>query len=357
MRIAINGLACSRSMTGIGRSTLHTLRALLRADTANEYLLFLPGDRAEATGLDAPNLTLVETGVCLSQPLKSVFFEEFAMPMRLRGARIDLYYAPSYLLPAFPGAAAEAICVHDLAWRLFPATKSATFRAYMNLRLPAALRRARRIVCVSQATAEELSRQYPATDASRVRVVHNGVDPEVFSPDGAPPADPPFVAVVGNQDPRKNLDTLLDAFPVFRTRLRQHRLVLVGPGSPPAPRPPAVDFLGYLEEEALAELYRRACMVVQPSLYEGFGLPVLEAMACGTPVACADIPVFHEVAGDAACYFDPTDTASIAAAMEGVATDIAPREERVRRGLERARTLTWDETARKLLAVFREATA
>ncbi|MGH7163644.1 MAG: glycosyltransferase family 4 protein [Planctomycetota bacterium] len=358
MRIAINGLACCRTMTGIGRTTLNTLRALLRLDGEDEFLLFLPKDAPRELGLSAENLRVVRTGVSLAEPIRSVLFEEFTLPRLLRGAHVDLYFAPSYLLPAFPGARAEVICVHDLAWRLYPRSKSAAFKAYMNTRLPAALKRARRIVCVSRATARDLQAHYPLADGGRLRVVHNGVDLDVFHPDPSEPeGDQPFIAVVGNQDPRKNVGALLDAFPIFRARLRPHRLVLVGPGVPPPTRTRAVDFVGYLEENELATLYRRAHMVVQPSLYEGFGLPVLEAMACGTPVACADIPVFHEVAEECGQYFDPRNAASIADAMEELAGDDALREERARRGIERARGLSWDETARKLLAVFREAVA
>ncbi|MHC5052062.1 MAG: glycosyltransferase family 4 protein [Planctomycetota bacterium] len=139
--------------------------------------------------------------------------------------------------------------------------------------------------------------------------------------------------------------------------MRAFRLVMVGPGSPPAQRPPAVDVLGYLEEEQLASLYRSALMVVQPSLYEGFGLPVLEAMACGTPVACADIAVFHEVAGDCARYFDPHKPGSIAQTMEEVARNDDLRADLCRRGVARAAGFSWDRTAEKLLAVFKEAAA
>jgi glycosyltransferase involved in cell wall biosynthesis len=354
VRIAVNGLAITRTMTGIGRTTLQTLRALLERDHANEYFLFLPLDAPEDPCLEAPNLELIQTGVSLTQPLKSLLFGEFALPLRLKGARIDLYYAPSFLLPAFPGAEAEVICIHDLAWRLFPETKSALFRAYMNVRLPAALRRSARIVCVSEATAADLRTEYGATVGDRVRVVPNGVRLDLFHPGERPPA-PSFITVVGNQDPRKNVATLLEAFPIFRARMRPCRLVMVGPGGPPQPRQPAVDFLGYLSDEELAALYRRSLMVVQPSLYEGFGLPVLEAMACGTPVACADIPVFREVAGDCARYFDPKDKGSIAATMEELARDDALREEMGARGAGRAQGFPWEETARRLAAVFAEA--
>ena len=356
MRIAINGLACSHSMTGIGRTTVQSLKEMLKQNRHDEFFLFLPKDTPEDLGLQAENLTLVPTDVSLTQPLKSLFFEEFQMPRRLRGARIDLYYAPSFLLPAFPGADAEVICVHDLAWRLFPQTKSTLFRTYMNTRLPAALKRAGRIVCVSEATSEDLVLLYPKTDTSKVRVIHNGVDLEVFHPaEDGETVEQPFVAVVGNQDPRKNFDTLLEAFPRFRARLRPYRLVMVGPGKPPDAKPPAVDMVGYLQDEALASLYRRASIVVQPSLYEGFGLPILEAMACGTAVTCADIRVFREIAGDAAHYFDPRDAGSIARAMEGLALDEEARWRLAKAGLKRVRKYTWAATADKLLRVFREA--
>ena len=121
MRIAINGLALTRTMTGIGRTTLHTLKAMLKRNRDDEFFLFLPTDAPDDLGLAAENLELVHTDVSLSQPIRSMLFEEFQLPLKLRGAKIDLYYAPSFLLPAFPGARTEVICVHDLAWRLLPA--------------------------------------------------------------------------------------------------------------------------------------------------------------------------------------------------------------------------------------------
>jgi len=355
VRIAVNGLALTREMTGIGRTTLQSLRAMLAIDSENEYLLFLPDDAPDDLGLDAPNLTLVETEVSLAQSFKSIWFGEFELPRRLRGARIDLYYSPSYLLPVYAGAKAEVICVHDLAWRFYPRSKSMRFRAYMNARLPAALKRADRIVCVSQATANDVQAEYGDDLAGRIRVVHNGVDLDTFcpSPDGSEEGAP-YIAVVGNQDPRKNIATLLEAFPSFRARLRACRLVMVGPGRPPAPPPAAVDCLGYLQDHELVSLYRGALIVVQPSLYEGFGLPVLEAMACGAPVACADIPVFREIAGDCARFFNPRDAVAIADSMAELAQDGIAREALSARGVERAQRFGWDRSARGLLTAFAE---
>jgi len=358
VRIAINGLTLMRAMTGIGRTTLHTLRAMLKRNTEDEFLLVLPSDAPKDLGLDAPNLERFATDVSLTQAFKSTFFEEFRLPLKLRGARIDLYYAPSFLLPAFPGARAEVICIHDLAWRVLPRTKSLRFRTYMNGRVPSAIKRAERIVCVSEATKKDLLEHYPRAREERVRVVHNGVNLDVFKPDGTQAEiDTPYLAVVGNQDPRKNIDTLLEAFPLFRARMRACRLVVVGPGHEESRRPAAVDVVGYLEEEELASLYRGALMVVQPSLYEGFGLPVLEAMACGTPVACADIAVFREVAGDCASFFDPRKPGSIASVMDELARDDALRARLKKAGRKRAAAFSWDRTAERLLEVFQEAAA
>jgi glycosyltransferase involved in cell wall biosynthesis len=360
MRIAFNGLALSPAMTGIGRTTLQTLHAMVAMNKNDEFFVFLPHDAPDDLALDAENITAIRTEVSLDQPIKSLLFEGFELPRRLKGARIDLYYSPSYLLPFFRGAESEVICVHDLAWRIFPRSKSLRFRSYMNARLPSALRRANRIVSVSVATADDLTREYGDGLADRIRIVHNGVDLDVFSPGGNPGrrfSEEPFLAVVGNQDPRKNLGTLLDALPAFRARIRPCRLVMVGPGATPRPSPPAVDFVGYLDDVDLVDLYRASMMVVQPSLYEGFGLPVLEAMACGTPVACADIPVFREIAGDCARFFNPRDAASIADTMAELASDEVGRADLARRGRVRAEQFSWAKSATKLQQVFTEATS
>ena len=358
MRIAVNGLAITRRMTGIGRVTLQSMRALLALDRENEYLLLLPFDAPDDLDLAADNLETFRSQASVSRPLKSVWFEEMELPRKLKGARIDLYYTPSYLLPAARCADAEVVCVHDLAWRIHPSSKSLRFRTWMNARLPAALKRASRIACVSQATATDLYREYGEDLRARVRVVHNGVDLSVFRPaESFATERDDYIAVVGNQDPRKNIATLLEAYPAFRARMRPCRLIMAGPGRPPRPTPPSVDFVGYLSDDELVALYRGSLLVVQPSLYEGFGLPVLEAMACGAPVACADIPVFREVAGDCASYFDPRDADSIAEVMTGLASDDVTRREMAERGVARAREFSWERSAKRLLSVFEEAVA
>ena len=352
MRIAINGLTLTSRRTGIGRVTLHTLRALLASDTDDEFVVLLPSDAAPDLGLEAPNLEAIGTGVSLSEPLKSTVFEETGIPNLLRDRGIDLYYAPSFLLPLWPAAEREVICVHDLAWRRHPDSKSLQFRTYMNLRLPAALRRASRVVCVSEATRRDLLGESWPLDAAKLRVVHNGVDHARFD-HSREPVDPPYAAVVGNMDQRKNLRFLLAAIEKLRERHPRFRLKVVGPGTPPV-QAEGVDFLGYRDDADLAAIYAGARFVAQPSVYEGFGLPVLEAMAAGAPVACSDIPVFREVAGDAARYFPPDDRAAAVALMDALLTDDALCAELSRQGRERAQRFSWTRTANDLKSVFDE---
>jgi len=353
MRIAVNGLTLTPQRTGIGRVTLQTLRALLVDDRDDEYVLLLPKDAPPDLGLDAPNLETIDTGVSLSEPLKSTVFEETGIPGLLRDRRIDLYYAPSFLLPLWPAAEREVICVHDLAWRRFPETKSLQFRTYMNLRLPAALQRAARVVCVSEATRTELLGEAWSIDAAKLKVVHNGIDPSTFA--GVhEPRDPPCAAVVGNMDQRKNLRFLFGAIEHVRERHPRFELKVVGPGQPPPGAGDGIEFLGYCDDAELARVYAGARFVIQPSRYEGFGLPVLEAMAAGAPVACSDLPVFHEVAGPAAHYFDPENQASAVAAMELLLDDDALCATLSQQGRERAARFSWSDSARRLRDVFAE---
>ncbi|MHC4449402.1 MAG: glycosyltransferase family 4 protein [Planctomycetota bacterium] len=327
MRIAFNGLGLTPRMTGIRRASLHTLRALQAQNPDAEMIVFLPQDApAEFDGANT-----IRTALTLDRPMAPLLGEEFI----LRGAKFDVCYSPSYLLPTIPGARADVVCVHDLSPR---------FRQHLERRLP----RATRVVCPSRSTADALADEFNLEPS----VVPHGVDTQRFHP-GADRREDPFVAVVSNSGLPDEVDTVLEAFPSFRARLRPCRLVVVGEAGQ-APSAP-VDFVDCLDDDALAELYRRALMVVQPSHYEGFDLPLLEAMACGTPVACADTPFFREITGGHARFFNPRDARSIADTMAELASDGDGRAELARQGVVRAREWGWDRSARKLWDVLEEA--
>jgi glycosyltransferase involved in cell wall biosynthesis len=176
--------------------------------------------------------------------------------------------------------------------------------------------------------------------------------------------DGPFILSVGARQARKNVPRLLEAFTALRARGSRHRLALAGPTLWSDPTlsaalarhglGDAVVALGYVDEQDLPALYSAADLFVLPSLLEGFGLPVLEAMACGTPVVCSNTSSLPEVAGDAALLVDPLDIGEIADAMARVLADAALAAELRRRGLERAARFSWQRTARATVAVYRD---
>jgi glycosyltransferase involved in cell wall biosynthesis len=233
------------------------------------------------------------------------------------------------------------LTVHDLAILRAPEAFPRWHRLYGSAGLRHVLRSADAVVAVSEFTRGEVV-ELAGVPADRVRVVPNGVDP-VFVPDG-PRVDGDYVLAVGTLEPRKNLARAVEAAQVAGVELR-----VVG-----ARGWGGVDVEGWVGEvpdTELAALYRGAHCVLYPSLYEGFGLPVLEAMACGAPVVTSRGTAMEEVAGEAAVLVDPLDVSAIA---EGIATAEARRDELVPAGLERARTFDWKRTAEAVVELWRE---
>jgi glycosyltransferase involved in cell wall biosynthesis len=238
------------------------------------------------------------------------------------------------------------VTVHDLAVLRHPETFNLWTRRYSRSFVPRVVQAARIVIAVSEFTKRELV-ELLGTPEEKIRVVPNGVA-SVFSPDGdTEPGD--YVLAVGTLEPRKNLQALAEAAQQVDVELRVvgargwGRIQLDGAG---------VRRVGEVSDETLAGLYRGARCLVYPSLYEGFGLPVVEAMASGTPVVTSAGGATEEVAGGAAVLVDPLDPAAIAAGIEEAT---ARREELVRLGLARARTFDWDACARRTVEVYREA--
>jgi glycosyltransferase involved in cell wall biosynthesis len=257
--------------------------------------------------------------------------------------------------------------IHDLAYRLVPEAHFGVNALGMRVLVGGAARRSRRIIAVSQATRDDIV-AHLGVGAEKVDVVPNGLPPISRAP--TPEAelrarldlgDRPVLLTVSAKRPHKNLPRLIDAL----AGLPQPRPVLVMPGYPTqhdaelrdqAARLGVSDdvrLLGWLSDADLEGLYALAGAVVFPSLFEGFGLPVLEAMARGVPLACSDLPVLREVAGDAAVFFDPTDVAAIRAAIGRVLAEGAPPA----RGRERAAEFTWERTAELTVASYARALA
>jgi len=265
------------------------------------------------------------------------------LPRRSRKA--DVLHCPTYRGP-LRSAVPLVVTVHDLAVFRHPEAFPPWTRSYSRAVVPRVLRTARRIITVSEFTATEVERLL-RIPRDKLRVAPNAVDP-VFAPDGVR-AEGDYVLAVGTLEPRKNLARTVEATRRLGIELR----VVGAPGwGGVEPRGSGVRWLGEIPDEELARQYRGALCVAYPSLYEGFGIPVLEAMACGTPVVTARGSAMEEVAGGAAVLVDPLDAAAIAAGMDEA---LGRRRDLRAQGLERASQFSWNETARLTLAVYAEA--
>ena len=272
---------------------------------------------------------------------RDAYWYPFALPQLARRAEIDVLHCPTFRGP-LSSPVPLVVTVHDLAVLRHPETFNLWTRQYSRHCVPRVVRAARRVIAVSEFTKRELVELLHAPE-EKIRVVPNGVA-DVFASTGAR-ADGEYALAVGTLEPRKNLARAREA-----ARLAGVELRVVGDRGWGG-----VDvdgWAGRVSDEELAALYRGARCLVYPSLYEGFGLPVVEAMACGTPVVTSAGGATEEVSGGAAVLVDPLDAGAIAA---GIAEADRRRDELVRLGLERARAFDWDEVARATAAVYREA--
>ncbi len=358
MRIGINAFFLKRPETGSGQYTRHLLEALARVEPANEYILFGPAIRDSRFAI---------------RNLRKLWFEQVSFPRACRG--LDLAHVPYFASPLFP-TTPTVVTIHDLIPLILPAYRgSLLVRAYTRL-VAAAARRADAVIADSQASKRDIVRLL-GIPSPRVHVVYLAAD-EKFRPVrdeallGAVRRryglSDRYILYLGGFDCRKNVATLLRAFARLR-RPADLKLAIAGRlperDTPffPDPRRLAkelgieewVAFIGWVAEEDKPALYSGAVAFVFPSLYEGFGLPPLEAMACGAPVIASDRASLPEVVGQGGLLVDPTDVDGLAAAMERLLTDEGLRAELGERALVQAAKFRWEKTARETLAVYRKA--
>ena len=305
--------------------------AALRPEGLRARPLFTPG--APARGLRA----LVKRfpgAYALAEAGRAVLLE------RERRRGLTVYHETNHAAPAFRGPL--VLTVHDLSTVLHAGTQEPARARHFAKALLTRAKLAQRVIVPTEAIAREVARHL-GVEAGRVRAIHHGIDAR-FTPGDGPRRQ--FVLFSGAQGPRKGLDTLRAAMPVGA------ELVLAGPGHAPSP---FVRATGYVPEEELLSLYRSAAVLVLPSLYEGFGLPLLEAMACGTPCIASDDPALLEVSGGAALHFPRGDASALRPLLVRVLGEAGLRQELSARGLERARAFSWSTCAARHVEAYREA--
>lgn len=355
---------------GIGTYIVTLLRGFARPDVEDEFVVFLPRD--EELPIASPRILAVATAAA-SYGVR----EHLELPWLARRHRADLYHAPHYVLP-WLAPTPSVVTVHDLIHLRFPEyLPNAAAPHYARQIMARAFRRAARVLTVSEASKADLLERFGGP-ADRITVIPNRL-PDVFHAEISPEElervrgrwglTYPFILYTGNIKPHKNVPRLIEAFAeLARANLApDFRLVLVGnpSGRYQDIRRRAgelsildrVRFLGWLPQRELAVIYRLARVFVYPSLYEGFGLPPLEAMASGTPVVTSNVSSMPEVCGDAALLVDPTNPAAIAGAVSRILEDEVLSRDLVLRGRARAEHFREIDHSGRTLAVYREVLA
>ncbi len=365
VRVGVNASIVGENPTGLGLYSLNLIREL---DQIRDDLLVYTSF-PEALGPIRARIARVPAATRPEHSVRGHFARLLWLQSLLR-ARIRnrlevlLNTVPEGILSS---SIPQITIVHDLLPLLFP-PEYPRQQYYFRFLVPRILQESRLVVADSESTRRDIIQNY-GFSAEKVRVIHPGYDSSLYFPDGFDPSpvphQDPHLLYVGNLLPHKNLLRLLDALAILRRR-QPCRLIIRGEGRPAYVRAlqervetlglrDAVTFLGYTAEGGLRELYARAACLVLPSLGEGFGLPVLEAMACGTPVVTTNTSSLPEVAGDAALKVDPYDSIGLAEAIYCVLTDRDLREELRQRGLQWVGSFSWQRTAEQISQILDEA--
>jgi glycosyltransferase involved in cell wall biosynthesis len=364
-RVGVNASIIGDSPTGLGLYTINLIRAL---DAVRDDLRIYSSCSAALGSLRArivPVTRLVRPERGMSGHFMRLIWVQTALRVHARADGIGalLNTVPEAILGS---AIPQITVVHDLLPLFFPAEYPRQ-QYYFRSLVPRVLKRSRVVVADSESTRRDIIQSYGIAP-EKIRVIYPGYDPVVYSvvSAGRPSdtAEDSFLLYVGNLLPHKNLLSLLDALAILRRRHRA-RLIIRGDGQPAYARAvlervetlglrDVVTFQTYAEEGALRDLYARAACLVLPSLREGFGLPVLEAMACGTPVITSTTSSLPEVGGDAALLVDPYDAIALSDAMYRVLADKDLREDLRERGLKWVRGFSWRRTAEEVSRLLDE---
>jgi glycosyltransferase involved in cell wall biosynthesis len=367
MRIAINALAMKRQLHGVGSYVKNLVSALSRIDQENEYLVFASKENVcHLSGLGKNfHIELAPTNRILRLP-----WEQSILPIRLKKHGVDVYHGPTSVAP-FVKTCPQVVSIHDMTFHLVPGRHSLHKLVYFRTMIPAMIRQSDMLIAISECTKRDLLR-FVTTDEGKIKVVHHGVETRFQPVREKSQLDRvrekyglgrKFILYVGLIEPRKNLENLVDAYAASNL-CGELDLVLAGNlgwdyarlmEKIQAPRLGGrIHLPGYIADSDLPALYSLAEIFVYPSVYEGFGLPVLEAMACGAPVVTSAVSSLPEVVGDAAILVSPQNSDDLAEALRAVWGNESLRRSLSERARLRSQLFTWEQTAANTLDVYRK---
>jgi glycosyltransferase involved in cell wall biosynthesis len=364
MRIGIDARLVYYSRAGIGQYIIHLTRALAHLDTPDDHFVLLQSRKDRTKIVENHQFSRVSLWTPSHHRL-----EQPALRFETARSGLDLLHSPDFI-PPFKRSYKSVITVHDLAFLLYPQFMTAESARYYG-QVDQAVRNTDHIIAVSKATKQDLI-SLLGVPSEKITVIYEGCNPAYQCIDRQKAQafchktwdlDENFIFFIGTLEPRKNIPTLLRAYRLLRDQYkRQEKLVLAGSKGwlfeeveqtiKDLNLVDDVILIGRVEDTWVNYLYNAASMLVFPSFYEGFGLPPLEAMTCGTPVIVSKIKVMPEVVGDAALMIDPHDPENLAIAMHRLLIDEDLRSELIAKGLKRAAKFSWEQAACETLKIY-----
>lgn len=365
MRIGIDARPVSLPITGIGRYAVELSRELFSLD--GEFFFYMPAPPV-AGDWSQPNVQ-VRAGR-ITDRVGRILWSQTVLPWQAARDNVDVFWGTAHRLPRFlPVSIAQVVTIHDLVWKFAGETMRPLSRWLEQRLMPDALRQADRIIAISLSTAQGIEAEFPFAK-DKVRVVHLGLPIMALPSDRKSllqlGIDRPYFLFVGTLEPRKNLRRLLGAFARLPESVRNANLLVVAGGKgwggvnvdallKELKIERHVIIVGYVSDAQLSSLYAHACFLAMPSLYEGFGLPLVEAMGFGTPVLTSKVSSMPEVAGDAGLLVDPFDEDAIAKGMGRLLTDDVLRQSLADRAKPNAVRFSWKKAAKETMNIFTEA--
>jgi glycosyltransferase involved in cell wall biosynthesis len=367
MKIGIDARLLSEPVTGIGRYTVDLTRQLIKL--RGEFCLYTPGPAVVGQWLQGN--TSIRSAEFSSRITKMIWSQSY-LPYWAAKDRVDVFWGATHRLPRYlPASIARVVTIHDLVWKQAGETMRPLSRWIEKRLMPEAIYSADRIIADSFNTAQEIKEEYPEA-GDRVRVVQLGL-PELPAPLGFQSLvelgiDREYFLFVGTLEPRKNLHRLLKAYAQIDAGIRNNTLLVIAGGKgwgnvdidlliKKIGLATQVTLVGYVDDVQLATLYAHARFLVMPSLYEGFGLPLIEAMSFGVPVLTSNCSAMPEVAGDAGVLVDPLDENSIAKGLLSLLDNETYRDQLATKAKPNAAQFSWQKAARETWSVFEEAVA
>ncbi len=369
MRIGIDCRFYGGSAGGIGYYVQELVSHLLKIDSKNEYVLFFTKENFKECRLSSPNLTKK----IVSSPYYSLS-EQIVFPFDLRSQKLDIMHFTNFNNPLF-WFGKFVVTIHDLTLMFFPGgkKKSSLHKLGYRLALLSACKKARKIIAVSRHTKKDIIRFFNIPD-DKIKVIYEGIEDKYHPIEDRKfiekikikyDIQTPYIMYIGAWKKHKNINNLIKAFDILKRKYKfPHKLVLMGKEDFLAEElkkeinkldiKKDIVFTGFVYEEDLPALYNAASLFVFPSLYEGFGLPPLEALACGVPVVASNVSSLPEILGKSAEFFNPKDPEDMALKIRDVLFSKKRQEELVKKGFRQASQFVWEKTAQETLQVYEE---